>query len=659
MQIPVFEIKDSYIVKHKLEYNTSYDFGVYNDNGFTSYKQRMMFVDYDIARKSQSINAENFESVTINKPLNVIDKLQISYMGESYTITFDGVLQYENNWIKGYYNEQNEEVGNVFNNSRPDRYQKFKIDSGHTITTNGVVNVEIYKKTTESGSTTWEYTSTTPNELWSISGLTSSGTQWIVNSGNTILGYQTGITSWSCDTIIPYLRYSSNVLSISGNSVTLEKKIDDYIFNNISVDTNIYYKIITNNHCDPNYSSLYDKLKYNPYFNYFDYSVKLDSITIIPINNTKDIYFNYDKISFSLYPSGFGYTEYDNSGHTYSDQYVTDGVPYIYNFNTNNIYNKYNLGYLLNQFNFKTDIIYKGKTSVVSYTETGSTSLILSVDSSSQFQIGNNIIIETLSGLSYKTYKTDILISNISSTNITINKPIGFGENEKVLYIYVKDEEVGVTNYVYNININDENNHLNFDVDSIFNFREYSYVEVLTNTGNTYNVIITNISGNTITVFKPLNYSPTEIIISVTNLKTISEISQLLDITYENYNHDEYKKLTIQQQRKIYYTYAEILNKEFYNQSIRTNISGLIFENEKNIITLKIFDPSDYKDYRLLYEPTEIVRIGKDRKTSIPTIIKDFKLGINADVINENLYSIYIFDSNIEDIVLVIDANFS
>ena len=648
MQIPVFEIKDSYIVKHKLEYNTSYDFGVYSDSGFQSYKQKMMFVDYDIARKSQSTNAVNYNSIKIDNYLNVIDRIEISYLGNNYSINFDGNLEYEKIWNKNV---------NVFNYVRPVMSQEFNVNSGHTITTGDTVNVEIYKKITETGTTTWEYTSTTPNELWSISGLTSIGTQWIINGQNTVIGYETGTTTWSADNITPYLRYSSNVLSVTSGSVILEKKIDDYIFNNISSENNIYYKIITNNHCNPNYSELYDKLKYNPYFNYFEYNVKSDSITITPIVNSKDIYFNYDKISFNLYPSGFGYSQYDNSGNTYSPNYVNNGIPYVYNFSTNNLYNKYTLELLLNQFNLKTDTIYKGKTAFVSYTDTGSTTLSLTVDNSTYFQVGNQVIIETISGILYNTYNTGITISNISNNILTINKPVGFNQDEKVLYIYVKDENVSISNYIID-NIGDPD-HLKFDVSSILNFREYTYIQVETNTGTTYNTLITNISGNTITIFKPTNYLTSQTIISISNLKTISEISNLLDVTYENYSHDEYRKLTIQEQRKVYYTYSEILNKEFYNQQIRLNTSGLIFENQKNIMTLKIFDPSDYKDPRLIYEPTEIVRIGKDRKTSIPTIIKDFKLGIDADVVNENIYSIYIFDPNIEDIVLVIDANFS
>ena len=257
MQIPVFEIKDSYIVKHKLEYNTSYDFGSYTDNGFTSYKQRMIFVDNDIARKSQSLNAENFESITINNNLQNIEKIEISYFGDTHTIYFDGVLEYENQWIKDT---------NVFNYTRPIQSQEFKTVVVNDISTDDTVSVEIYKKTTETGNVDWEYTSTTPNEKWSISGLTSTGNQWVVNGNNTVIGYETGSTTWSYDKITPYLKYESNVLSVTNYTVTLEKKIDDYIFNNFSSDSDIYYKIITNNHCAPNYSYLYDKLKYYKYF---------------------------------------------------------------------------------------------------------------------------------------------------------------------------------------------------------------------------------------------------------------------------------------------------------------------------------------------------------------------------------------------------------
>jgi len=52
----------------------------------------------------------------------------------------------------------------------------------------------------------------------------------------------------------------------------------------------------------------------------------------------------------------------------------------------------------------------------------------------------------------------------------------------------------------------------------------------------------------------------------------------------------------------------------------------------------------------------EIVRIGKDKKTTIPVPILDFTKGIAGDVIDENVYSVFFFDPRIYN-VLVIDAN--
>jgi hypothetical protein len=185
---------------------------------------------------------------------------------------------------------------------------------------------------------------------------------------------------------------------------------------------------------------------------------------------------------------------------------------------------------------------------------------------------------------------------------------------------------------------------------------EYTYIEVETNTGNTYNVIISDITGNTITIITPLNYQNGETITELSNLYTVGEISDVLQKTYENYEQDEYRKHHIQTQKLVYNAYAEIINEYQDNQELRLKITGLVFENDKKIMVLKVFDPADFIDDRMLYEPIEIVRIGKDRKTAIPVSIKEFTKGLAADVIDENVYSVYLFDPRIYD-VLVINAN--
>lgn len=185
-----------------------------------------------------------------------------------------------------------------------------------------------------------------------------------------------------------------------------------------------------------------------------------------------------------------------------------------------------------------------------------------------------------------------------------------------------------------------------------------TFVKLDTDLGNEYNVVISDISGTTITVVSPLNYVSGEIVNNLTNINNVAGVSDVLQKVYENFEQMEYRKISIQMQRKIYNAYAEIINKDTDNQELRLYITGLIFENENNIMVLKIFDPADNTDERLLYEPIEIVRIGKDRKTTIPVTINEFSKGISADEINSNIYSVYLFDPRIED-VLVINANLS
>ena len=86
MYIPVFEIKDSFIVKHKLQYNTSCSL----DAPF-----KMMFIDYDLARKSQTTNAVNFSGITMDVALSGVSLIHMTYFNQICDIYLDGDLVYE------------------------------------------------------------------------------------------------------------------------------------------------------------------------------------------------------------------------------------------------------------------------------------------------------------------------------------------------------------------------------------------------------------------------------------------------------------------------------------------------------------------------------------------------------------------------------------
>lgn len=120
----------------------------------------------------------------------------------------------------------------------------------------------------------------------------------------------------------------------------------------------------------------------------------------------------------------------------------------------------------------------------------------------------------------------------------------------------------------------------------------------------------------------------------------------------------DYRYLNDQQRKNIYNAYANIIEKLAMNEEIRDVITGIIFENENNVFTLKIYRPSEIEDERLTYAPIEIVKIGVNNKTTIPIKVlnTDKTLRITFNLLDANIFSENVLDSNVgSDIVL--DSN--
>jgi len=530
MYIPVFEIKDSFIVKHKLQYNTSCNISTPN---------KIMFTDYDLARKSQTTNAVNFSGITMDVNLSGVSSINMSYFDQYYEIAVDGNLIHEDVFSGT----------TVINNTS---YQQYYVPDGTLFNVdNERVNIEIYQKVLESGTTFWDHYAYVPNDIWTLSGETTGGYQWIVTGTTTVVGYSSGYTNWYVEEITPILLYLVDVINTGATYIRVSKKIEDYLFNNLMKNyDNLYYKTTSINHTAANYNDLYLKLLLFPRAPNFDITLNTNSIYIKPVYNEQEIYFNYDALTIDM------------------------GGVIEYTFDTDCLYNKYNLELFFD-------------------------------------------------GLGVSSGET---IFEASTTDAT---PIGYTFGDY---------------------------YMSLDVYDLTRLKAYSYVKIEATNSNTYDALIIDITGNTATIIAPLTMTSGDIIHKIYNITTVREISDLLQITYENYEQGDYRKLQIELRKNIYNTYAEIINQAEYNQEIRMLITGLIFENDKKIMVLKVFDPADFIDERLLYEPIEIVRIGKDRKTSIPVPILEFTKGLTGDVIDENIYSVYLFNPNIYN-VLVIDAN--
>ena len=607
INVPVFEIKDSYIIKHKLNYNTSYDYGDTVDGVFTSYKQRMLFTDYEIARKSQPTNAENFQSIKTYNNLNsdniLVDEINafsIEYLDYKYTLLLDGNLEdADNEWIK------NETVFNYF---KPIKSQVFKLNhlSSDDFNIGDTVTVEIYKKKKVRIIQNWEYIAVYSGETFFLNGETEAGTQWIKEIICPNVGYNSGIfdsedtnTILDISDITPLLKYNSVILDKTVDSLILENKIESYLFNNYSNMDNVFYKIISNNHCEKTYTAIINKLKYFKYYDYFTYKLSNNFLEITPKKNDENIYIYYDKFVIKI---GIIDNFIDDSTYM-DDKYVANNynnnyLYYRYTFETQNIYNRYTLNDLMTQF--------------------------------------------------IKDTRIKIIYNEYGITNPIVKTGIDYPNTDVYLYLEVADSTI---------------------------FNKYTYVRLTTDV-NMYNAIIIDIQDNILKLLRPLIYEDTEMILSVYNLGSIKDISYVLEKTFLNYQYREYNKISEDLQKKIYFFYADIINKSITNQDIRLQLSGIIFQNTKNRMVLKVFDPTDFKDKRLTYEPTEITFIGKDKKTSLPLLVNDVLLGISADLLNPNYNTmddktindevnpitiqygpLYVLNSNLDEILLVIDAN--
>lgn len=112
----------------------------------------------------------------------------------------------------------------------------------------------------------------------------------------------------------------------------------------------------------------------------------------------------------------------------------------------------------------------------------------------------------------------------------------------------------------------------------------------------------------------------------------------------------DYRKLNINIRKKVYRAYHTLINELNMNEPIRNLISGTLYENDNNKFVLNLYSPFDGQDNRLTYQPIEITKIGKNRKSTIPfklIDIRTLRTSQEFDVLDGNIYSIYVVDPNI------------
>lgn len=384
MLVPKFEIKDSYILKNKIGYDTT-------STELSGLTYGILFTDYDLARKTQSSNAENFENIIISGNTSIYNTISMIYNDNKYVITLDDYVMCESGVT----------TSTLVNNRN---YQSYLVDNIYLYSVGDYLEINFYQNNLSTGTTMW-YSDGEIGDTWYVSGLTSNNNQWektgIINDSE-----PSGITSWILLEKIPILEYNCFIKSTGLTHINVEKKLEDYLFNNLQSSSkypNLFYKIKNLNHCQNNYIDISNYLKSSTYGVYLDpnFSDNYTKLHISALKNQYDIYFDYS--NFQIVFSG--------------------SSSIVYQFHTNNLYNKYTLENFLNQFTIPNShsiyTQYSAVTSSLPYVKNLEFDITLTNSGDTQYFTEYTFInIETDQNNSYKC-----VLKSISGTTFTIITP--------------------------------------------------------------------------------------------------------------------------------------------------------------------------------------------------------------------------------------------
>ena len=434
MYIPEFQFnKDSYILKHKLDYNTKC-------NGeWSGITYGILFTDYDLARKTQSKNAEKFSEIEIDYDVNDIFGINITHYDIDYNLILFGRWFYTEFILSG---NTFSESGATFVTSNEN--QKYYVPSGSTslFTEGDLFNVYFHIIELISGTTEWSHFGPA-GETWVATGTTANGIPFQVTGTTTVNGYSSGTTTYEVLDYTPILKYSAKAVEIGTDFIALERKLEDYIYNNIMKIAKDYdyesvaYTIESLHFSDDSYYGVKYILEETFWSDYFTISATNNNLIFNPTPNKKDLYFDYDNLTVEVFSS---------SGATYK------------NFETNCLYVKYKLDDFLYQFGFDS-----GTT--INFDE------VCFVDNDTPTYGGEsyfNIILNDIDDADYFTPYTYIyanssgsthicLITNIENNVITLLMPrTSFANGEQILNIQNLHTVNDISKMLYEVFINIE-----------------------------------------------------------------------------------------------------------------------------------------------------------------------------------------------------------
>lgn len=192
-------------------------------------------------------------------------------------------------------------------------------------------------------------------------------------------------------------------------------------------------------------------------------------------------------------------------------------------------------------------------------------------------------------------------------------------------------------------------------------FKPYTYVNTNYSGGTIQKTLIYSVTDHELILEKPYNWTPYPNLPQITFIQNIDGLKNISDILYEVYVnpnifqvkntiYDWYIKRSDNERKYIAKSYAELLT---LNSFFRSNVTGILYENNNNEFILKLYDLEN--DTNLVqFEIIELIFIGSDRKSRMPVPLR-FLSGstsgsttyiINFDVLSGDVDSL----NNLDDV---------
>lgn len=172
-------------------------------------------------------------------------------------------------------------------------------------------------------------------------------------------------------------------------------------------------------------------------------------------------------------------------------------------------------------------------------------------------------------------------------------------------------------------------------------FKPYTYVNA-TSTEGTIRALVYSVKEFEIIIEKPLAWSIYPVqsqlpaMILIQNIDGLETISNILYEVYMNVTYDWYIQKSDNERKYICRAYAELLTE---NEDFRKYVTGILYENEKNEFILKLYEIEN--DPQLRYSPIELSFIGADRKTRLPVPLqKEKKTATSSAFILDSEWSV-------------------